>query len=220
MLLSTLSSPTWSVYILNVSFCGVTSRDQSLPLYFCKAAPLRINITVVVSFRDICKHFLFSARVFMDVGICALPDQNFHVCVYSWNNHVFIPCVDLCALYIPYTCVAITWSAVQNLFQLSTWALSNNANCFRTKIIDDNSFRNCHVVYKYLATELCLPMYPWITDEKGASAEIKSGHIFACSLIKCQNLSTLTTKWWNLLINSHDISWQMARAISIIFYTC
>lgn len=139
---------------------------------------------------------------------------------YSWDNHVFIPCVDLCALFILCTCVAVIWSAVQNLFRLSTRALSNNANCFRTKIIDDNSFRNCHVVYKYLATELYLPMYPRITDEKGASAEIKSGHIFTCALIKCQNLSTLTTKCWNLLINSHDISWQMARAISIIFYTC
>lgn len=28
----------------------------------------------------------------------------------------------------------------------------------RIKIIDDNSFRNCHVVYKYLATGLHLPM--------------------------------------------------------------
>lgn len=40
------------------------------------------------------------------------------------------------------------------------------------------TFRNCPVVYKYLATGLPLPMFFGITNEKGASAEIKSGHIF------------------------------------------
>lgn len=154
-----LSYFTQTVYTRNVSFCAVNFRDQSLPLHFCKAAPLRVNIGLQVSFAEISDVCVIRENLHMQELVPVYQNLHGLVCIYATDGipiiiSLFAEHRFMRSVYTQSICRAITSSAARNLFWLSTSAPSNNANCCRTKAVDDNSFRNCHVVYKYLATGL------------------------------------------------------------------
>lgn len=151
---------TQTVYTSNVSFCAVNFRDQSLPLHFCKAAPLRVNIGLQVWFAAISVQ-MSDMWEFTYAGISACLPEFTRACVRVCAADGIPVIISVFAehrfmhfIYMRCICRVITSSAARDLFWLSTWAPPNNANCCRTKTADDNSFRNCHVVYKYLATGL------------------------------------------------------------------